>query len=242
MKLRISTIRTDGGAQPRARVSLETVSDYAAEIKGGAKFPPVVVFHDGTDYWLADGFHRRDAFIASGASSIEADVKQGTQRDAVLFSAGANATHGMRRTNDDKRRAVLKLLEDEKWAKWSDREIARRCAVDSKTVASLRPNVTAEIHSEKTYTTKHGTEATMNTANIGRREDLSPSLTLAMKNAEEAEQEEPPEPRPVISDMETRRKAAQEAVEWFLDSLDSVSRGREIERLQEWLSNLSKEE
>jgi hypothetical protein len=236
MKLRISSIRIDGGAQPRARVSLETVSEYAAEIKAGAKFPHITVFYDGTDYWLADGFHRRDAFIASGATSIEAEVKQGTQRDAILFSAGANATHGMRRTNDDKRRAVLKLLEDAKWSKWSDREIARRCAVSRELVGDLRTDLTvtsdSEIPTEKTYTTRHGTTATMRTENIGRSE---PTIV-------KEEKREPQEVKPIESDLDTRRKAAREAVEWFLNSLDSVSRRREIEHLQEWLSDLSKEE
>ena len=32
-------------------------------------------------------------------------------------------------TNEDKRRAVMTLLADEEWGKWSDNEIARRCEV-----------------------------------------------------------------------------------------------------------------
>lgn len=43
------------------------------------------------------------------------------------------------------RGGILTLLNDEEWAKWSDREIARRCAVDHKTVAALRPRVSGEI-------------------------------------------------------------------------------------------------
>lgn len=39
--------------------------------------------------------------------------------------------------------------------------------MSDKTVASLRP-VTAEIRSERTYTTKHGTVAKMNTSAIGK--------------------------------------------------------------------------
>ena len=37
----------------------------------------------------------------------------GGLRDAILFSVGANAAHGLRRTNADKRRTVLLLWEDE---------------------------------------------------------------------------------------------------------------------------------
>jgi len=35
----------------------------------------------------------------------------------------------VRVTNDDKRMAVSRMLSDEEWAKWSDREIARKCRV-----------------------------------------------------------------------------------------------------------------
>lgn len=65
-------------------------------------------------------------------------MRQGGLRDAILHSAGANAAHGLRRTNADKRRAVLMLLEDGEWSQWSDREIGRQCVVDHKTVTRLR--------------------------------------------------------------------------------------------------------
>lgn len=32
------------------------------------------------------------------------EVLRGTKRDAILYSVGANSTHGLRRTNADKRR------------------------------------------------------------------------------------------------------------------------------------------
>jgi hypothetical protein len=42
----------------------------------------------------------------------------------VPNSVSANAPHGLRRTNADKRRAVVRLLEDTEWSQWADREIA----------------------------------------------------------------------------------------------------------------------
>jgi hypothetical protein len=33
----------------------------------------------------------------------------------------------MRRTNEDKRRTVVRVLEDQEWSKWSKREIANAC-------------------------------------------------------------------------------------------------------------------
>lgn len=170
--LDISTIRLDGGTQPRASIDVTVMEDYALRMADGAKFPPVVVFYDGTDYWAADGFHRiHAARDGLGLTEIEAEVRQGTQRDAILYSCGANAEHGMRRTNADKHRAVMRLLEDPEWSRWSDSEIARRCAVSHPFVAGLRPASPATVTGEnggatRTYTTKHGTAATMNTGGI----------------------------------------------------------------------------
>jgi hypothetical protein len=133
-------IRTDGGTQMRAGLNEETAGEYAEELRRGAVFPPVVVFFDGTVYWLGDGFHRvRAYFLAHGEEAVvPCEVRPGTRRDAVLCAAGANAVHGLRRTNADKRRAVEALLRDEEWGQWSDREIARRCHVSHNFVSELR--------------------------------------------------------------------------------------------------------
>jgi hypothetical protein len=144
----------------------------------GTVLPPVTLFFDGSDYWLADGFHRYHAHNKIGALEIAADVRNGTKRDAVLFSVGANGTHGLQRTNADKRRAVETLLGDDEWSVWSDREIAKRCGVSNDFASRVRKSSLSsddsEKSSERTYTTKHGTEAAMKTANIGKREQGAP--------------------------------------------------------------------
>ena len=169
----ISSINMDGGTQPRAAIDFDVVEEYALALASGAVFPPVVVFFDGSTYWLADGFHRTHAHKVAERQSIECDVRQGTRRDAILFSVGANASHGMRRTNEDKRRAVLALLNDPEWAGWSDGEISRRCAVSQPFVSKLRPApITPNVMSdraERTYVNRYGSVSTMQTANIGAR-------------------------------------------------------------------------
>ena len=47
-----------------------------------------------------------------------------TQRDALLYAAGCNAGHGLRRTGADKLKAVRLILADPEWAKCSSRWIA----------------------------------------------------------------------------------------------------------------------
>lgn len=177
LNLPINVIKATGATQSRVSLSETAVSEYAEFIRLGGDLPPVVVYEDGSDIWLADGFHRFHAHRAAGAVEIACEVRSGTKRDAILFSAGANASHGLRRTNEDKRRAVLTLLEDAEWSKWSDNQIAKACSVSNHLVsdvkASLTLNSPSENPAERTYTTKHGTTATMSTANIGKAKQVA---------------------------------------------------------------------
>lgn len=139
VELRLTQVRTDGGTQSRARTSQEVVLDYAAHLRAGGQFPPVRVFRDqGGTYWLARGFHRYFAHREARRKTIICEAVAGELRDAILDSVGDNTTHGLRRTNEDKRFVVRLLLRDPEWAKWSDREIARRCAVGHPLVADER--------------------------------------------------------------------------------------------------------
>ena len=63
MLLNYEQIRMDGGTQPLAELQKEVMEDYAELMRAGVKFPPIVVFHDGDNYWLADGFHRMGAAL-----------------------------------------------------------------------------------------------------------------------------------------------------------------------------------
>jgi len=141
----VEKIRIDCGTQSREKIDQQVVSDYAVALKEGAKFPAVVVFHDGLEYYLADGFHRYLAHVQAGRTEIEAEVKNGTLRDAILYSLSANDSHGLRRTNADKRKSVMTLLEDEEWKQWSSSDIARACKVSHVFVIKLRKDDKPEV-------------------------------------------------------------------------------------------------
>lgn len=136
--LNINNIVIDKGTQSREKISEDTVSDYAEAMSAGDQFPPITVFHDGVDYYLADGFHRLHAVRRIGKTSIQADVKTGTLRDAILYSLGANRDHGLRRTNADKRKCVQTLLEDFEWGELSVNEMARICGVSPQLVTAVK--------------------------------------------------------------------------------------------------------
>lgn len=101
----ISAIKTDGGTQMRSSIDPETVLLYSEHIRDGAEFPPITVFYDGKDYWLADGFHRCDAYLAADQDFIPADIRSGSRLDAVIYALKANASNGRPRTTTDLQRA-----------------------------------------------------------------------------------------------------------------------------------------
>lgn len=175
--LPIESIRQDGGTQSRVGINWDVVEEYAQEIRQGAIFPAVTVFYDGRDYWLADGFHRIPAHQKAELKEIAVDLRQGTRRDAVLFSVGANKNHGLRRTNTDKQIAVETLLRDGEWGLWSDNAIAKACGVSQPFVSKLRNSACLSSNDDKIERTaqRQGKTYTIKTANIGNSSRVSSS-------------------------------------------------------------------
>jgi len=129
-------IEIDGSTQGRVRIDQGTVDEYVRAIEKGAKFPPVELFHDGITYWVGDGFHRILANATLGKVKIKANVRPGGQRSALRWALGANAEHGLKRTAEDKRKAVELALEE--FPEESDRSIARMCKVSPTTVGTVK--------------------------------------------------------------------------------------------------------
>lgn len=167
----IDLIEVGGDTQSRVGLDTATVNEYAEAMQGAAVFPAIDVYHDNAKYWLADGFHRLYAAKVANLTTIAANVREGTMREAVLHSIGANTTHGLKRSNADKHRAVGMLLKDEEWSQWSDREVARRCGVSNDFVSRLRKSIchsmTDSNDSQRTVT-RNGATYLQNTGNIGR--------------------------------------------------------------------------
>jgi hypothetical protein len=214
--LPIRSIRADGGTQSRVMIDWSTVADYAEALAAGGELPPVIVFFDGADYWLADGFHRYYACMQLGLAELDADVRSGTVRDARLYSAGANTSHGLRRTNEDKRNAVLMLLNDAEWARWSDREIARRCGVGADLVGDLRKSLSFNDSEPRTYTDRYGNVTTMNTANIGRPSESADDGPGMFDEPEPAYADDPP-PRsyPLTASNHISASDGYDGDEWY---------------------------
>lgn len=170
MKLELAAIRLDGGTQARVGLDQDVVMEYSENLKEGDKFPPMVVFFDGSDHWLADGFHRYFARKANGELEADFDVKEGTQRDAQLYACGANGKRGLKLNSSDIRRIITLMLQDKEWGKWSDSQIAKHIGVSSMTVGRVRHALEEagkmEQKTTKKYVDKHGNTGEMNTGKL----------------------------------------------------------------------------
>ncbi|MCU0656651.1 MAG: ParB/RepB/Spo0J family partition protein [Polyangiaceae bacterium] len=237
----LASIVRDPRAQPRVELNTETVDAYRevmAESKGWGAFPPVVVFGpEGGRYYLADGFHRMAAAEAAGVSLGRAEVRAGGLREAILYSVGANADHGLRRTNADKKRAVLTLLEDPEWSKRSDHWIAEQAAVSHMTVGRLRADLeaTGTLFQSSERVGRDG--RTLDTSKIGTKNPSSLPTGTEFQSTEESTEESPQESPSAPSGKRTRRTTrnlgAIESVLAALRETEPAKGNLSIEKTQE---------
>ena len=195
-KLNLLNIRTDGGTQPRLELDQNLVKEYAEVMREGVVFPPVEVFHDGSEYWLVDGFHRYFGYKANGLTSIEAIVHTGTLREAQFYAWKANNKHGNRLKPEDIRAIIRIMLTDEEYSKWSNNHIAKELDISSMTVGRVRVAMQEEAkkpaQTTVTYVDKHGNTTTMKTDKkkkaTTQRPTTKPDVTTANPEVTELEQ------------------------------------------------------
>jgi hypothetical protein len=114
------------------------VAEYAMQMRAGAVFPPVLVFDDGRTRWLADGYHRTAAREVCGQQTVLAELRPGGCAEAVWAACASNITHGLRRSNADKRMSVIRALSHPRAQRLSDRQIGQHCGVHHQTVGRIR--------------------------------------------------------------------------------------------------------
>lgn len=145
----LSAIIFDAGTQIRADICEETVAEYALAMTAGDRFPPVVLFHDGNQYYMADGFHRGIAARRILQRDIAAVVYPGTQQDALWYALGANRANGRRLNLADKKHAILLALKA--WGGEggkSVREISEQIGCALSYVQQIEKQVTCSGHLE----------------------------------------------------------------------------------------------
>jgi hypothetical protein len=152
-ELELKHINRSGGTQIRAAYDRATIDRYKDLHQACVELPPVIVFFDGTVYWLADGFHRVQAKVetvelfSKEVVRIKSEVRSGTQREAIQYALSANADHGLPRTGDDIRRAIVRCLDDAEWSKLSNVKIASLCGCSESMVRKVKGERERPSHS-----------------------------------------------------------------------------------------------
>lgn len=168
--MNLEFLRTDGNTQARVQLDQNIVNEYAEHMKDGDKFPELVAYHDGSDYWLADGFHRYFAYKSAGIKEADVEVRSGTLEDAQLFAYSANCRRGLSMSSEDNRNVIILMLKHPKWSLWSYSEISKHVGVSRMTVGriakTLEPNPDAST--VKQFVNKHGSISTIDTAKINK--------------------------------------------------------------------------
>lgn len=154
MKINIEKIRIDGDTQSRESLKEATILDYTEKVLAGEIFKPIKIIYDGKDWWLADGFHRYFAHKRAKVNTIDADISNGTKRDAWIYSLSANGKHGLPRSNEDKRRSVMRALNDIELCDKTNIEIAKICDVSDMTVGRIRKELELLKEAKKKPKTK----------------------------------------------------------------------------------------
>jgi ParB-like chromosome segregation protein Spo0J len=110
----------------RVELSQPTITTYAAALESGAEFPPIECTEVDGELLLTNGFHRLAGHQNAGRTEIQAIVTERDMDDALLAAARSDNYNGLKRTNADKRKAILALLENKQWSEMSKVRLRER--------------------------------------------------------------------------------------------------------------------
>lgn len=142
VEIKIDEFVRDPQLQVRVRICKQTVSDFAEKFTAGIKFPPILLYRIDGKLLLVDGFHRAEAAVHAGRTTIRATITDGTRLDAFKAALGANRTHGLRLTNKDKRRAAEMAIRE--FPQLTDRALAKLAGVGADLIGDVRKSLLSD--------------------------------------------------------------------------------------------------
>lgn len=135
----LGELKIDTRCQAREYMDEQALEEYADAYRSGEMLPPLDVFEVDGELVVVDGFHRVEAARRAEVLTLAVRiVGQGSMADAEWHALASNQKHGLRRTREDKRRAVRRALELD--PSRSNREIARHVGVSDPFVGKIRRN------------------------------------------------------------------------------------------------------
>lgn len=144
--LLLTKIRAERSISARTSLPEDVIESYREAMERKDSFPAIVAFHDGENYWLADGFVRVEAARRAGHKYVEVDVREGVYRDAKFYAAGANRAHGARRAPCDVRLACLNVLSDKEGSTWPLSRVAKHVGCSIPLVRALKELLAQQSH------------------------------------------------------------------------------------------------
>jgi hypothetical protein len=139
--VRVADLTRHADVMMRA-IDEEVVAEYSERLAltpdAWKTWPPIMVVRgeDGT-MWVCDGNHRYAAAVMAEIEYLNATIQDGDIETAKLVAASGNRNHGLRRTFEEKRRAVLAVLDSPDAEGWSARKIADWVGVSNTFVSSI---------------------------------------------------------------------------------------------------------
>jgi len=124
------------GDSPRLEGCNEEHVERLAEVD--TPLPPLLV--DRRTMRVIDGWHRMQAAIRRGWTTIEVEFFEGSSADAFLRAVQANMKHGYPLSQADRRAAAARIIVSH--PVMSDRAIAAAAGLGAKTVAAIRRGAT----------------------------------------------------------------------------------------------------
>lgn len=241
-RILIQNIRTDGNTQSREKMNAEVVAEYAELMEGEDNvLPPIEVVQDENGiYWLVNGFHRVAAAKKNGDDMIQATIYAGTVNAAQWMAVGANKSHGLRRTNGDKAKAVQMALV--LWPEQGDRALADQIGVHHRTVAKHRADLQPQVDKSATLSESIKPEAgetpPMPTGPPPKREGRDGRMYPPTQPPKDP----PPPPEPPEPPAKILDKAGMEIPDELLEMWQSkeviTELVREIKRIRLFIDNI----
>lgn len=232
MNIPLASIQMDTSIQCRASINMETVNDYADRMTEGDEFPPVVLFGTKDKCWIGDGWHRVMGAQQCEFLDIPADLRKGDRKDALKYALGANASHGQRRTNEDKRRCVELAIAE--WPKLTHQQVADLCGVGKSFVHSLRSQFSTKENCPQPETRVGKDGKTYPTSKPRNKPEPEPEEEWPN---EDYEDEPEPEPRRVLGPPCRGMLLAENAI-WQLGQIEDNDAEREqaFDYVEDWIA------
>jgi len=181
--LSIDLIEVLSSVQPRKALNKDAIEDYAELYKQeSCPLPPVRIFKEGERHILSRGFHRLAAAKKAGKSSIQCEIKDGGEFDAILDAVldNDNLTCGVRLTRADKRKSINTLIDHPESKKWTQQQIADQ-------IGCSKGLVRAVMEERKTPSNKPNAKI----ASSPKEGDSSLNKRKGVKGGLKAQQEDP---------------------------------------------------